>query len=335
MNYNGAQDNRSQKEKLNDFSVLELRASGSVVFEDREPVGYTTRNQNGSNSCVAQTVAKMLEIWDLKDDKNTSVYSATPIYQARLFKAPGMGYVDAFNFTKNKGSFLESDYLSQNISDAVIDATKVDLTKAKLQRPTNYVTVPTDFYAVASEVKRSGAVMVWFKCSYQEWSQDVPQGDSDSEEVRHSVCAVDIISHKGVEYIILEDSWGTWLKESSVPLKAGQRAITKKFFDKHCYFAGAFTTFTYTGGDKPAFTFSKPMKFGERSSDVNKLQKFLIYTKDFPSNQSTTDYFGPITARALVKWQVRSNILDFANEKNLTKIRFGNLSIIEANKQLK
>jgi len=335
MKYNGVKDTRSKKEKLNDFSVLEIRAFGSVTFEEREPVGYTVRNQDGSGSCVAQTVAKMLEVWDLKDDKNTSVYSATPIYQARQVKAPGMGYVDAFSFTINKGSFLESDYLSQNINDAVIDATKIDLTKAKPQRPTNYVTVPTDFYAVATEVKSSGAVMVWFKCSYQEWSQDIPQGDSDSEEVRHSVCAVDIISHKGVEYIIIEDSWGAWLKSSFVPLKEGQRAITKKFFDKHCFFAGDFVAFIYTGGDKPTFTFSKPVKFGERSSEVNKLQKFLVYTKDFPSNKGTTDYFGPITARALVKWQVRNNILDFANEKNLTKIRFGNLSIIEANKQLK
>jgi len=321
--YNGAFDNRTDKEKQQDFRLGEIRASGIVEFEEREPVSYTVRNQDGSGSCVAQTTAKMLEIWDFKNDNDLTVYSATPIYQARLVKQPGMSYIDAFGFSVKKGTFLERDINSQNIDDTAIDATKVDFSKAQTIRPTNYVALPINYYAVASEIDHSGAVMVWIKCSYEEWSQDVPTGNSSSEAVRHSVCAVDKIKWNGIEYIIIEDSWGKWLKKSDLPLKDGQRAITKEFFDKHCYFAGAFTSFSFDGGVKPSWNWKKSMKYGQTSEDIKKFQEVLKYEKFFPSNQECTGFFGGITARATIKWQVAHGMNDFANETDMRKVQAG------------
>ena len=322
-NYKGAFDQRTTQEKTKDFNLAEVKAYGTVIFEEREPVGYTVRNQNGSGSCVAQTVAKMLEVWDYKHDTTPTVYSATPIYKSRTNKPmPGMNYVDGLGHPVKNGVFLEKDVPSQGMSDSVMDNYKV-IAAPQVERPTAYGTVPVDFYAVAQEINDSGAVMLWVKCSYEEWNRDVPTGNSDSEAVRHSVTAVDKILHKGIEYLIVDESWGVWKSSSDVPLKPGQRAITKQFFDKHCFFAGAFTSFDFDGGDKPKYTWKTTMKYGQTSEDIKQLQKVLQYEKFFPSSQECTGYFGGITARALIKWQVSHNMNDFANETDMRKVQAG------------
>lgn len=323
MNYKGAFDQRTTQEKTRDFSLAEVKAYGFVIFEEREPVSYTVRNQNGSGSCVAQTVAKMLEVWDLKHDKSPTIYSATPTYQNRTNKpSPGMNFVDGLGYPVKNGVYSESKVPSQNMSDREMDDYKITV-QPEVEKPTAYGKVPVDFYSVAQEVDDSGACMVWFKCAYDEWNRDVPTGSSDSEAVRHSVTAVDKIMYKGVEYLIIEDSWGVWNSASDVPLKSGQRAITKEFFQKHCYFAGAFTSFDFGGGSKPKWTWKVTMKYGQTSEDIKKLQEALKYEKFFPSNQECTGFFGGITARALIKWQVKHGMNDFANETDMRKVQGG------------
>lgn len=330
IKYNGAFDNRTDKSK--DFQWDEVNTMGAIYFPVRDPVGYTVRNQDGSNSCVAQTAAKMLEIWDFKHDATPTVYSATPIYKNRSNKpAVGMSGVDAFSYPIKNGTWLEKDIPSQEMNDEQMDNSTA-AANAQVERPTAYLVMPIDFYAVASEIDKSGAVMLWFKCSYEEWCQDVPSGNSGSEAVRHSVCAVDKITWKGNEYIIIEDSWGTWQNISDVPLKSGQRAITKYFFDKHCYFAGCFTTFSFDGTAKPHHTWSKSMKYGQTSEDIKQLQEVLKYEGYFPSNQKSTGFFGGITAKALIKWQVANGMNDFAKETSMYKVQAGPKSIALLNK---
>lgn len=323
MNYLGAFDTRTVQEKTRDFNLAEVKAYGSVIFEEREPISYTTRNQDGSGSCVKQTASKMGEVWVKRKTGKTKVLSATPGYKARSNAPhPGMNHIDGLGYDVKNGLLLESDIPSQNMSDSQMDNATFTL-KPITERPTAYGTVPTEFYAVASEIDDSGAVMLWFKCSYDEWSRDVPTGVSDSEAVRHSVCAVDKIKWNGIEYIIIEDSWGKWLKKSDLPLKDGQRAITKEFFDKHCYFAGAFTSFSFDGGVKPSWNWKKSMKYGQTSEDIRKFQEVLKYEKFFPSNQECTGFFGGITARATIKWQVARGMNDFANETDMRKVQAG------------
>lgn len=345
--YLGAVDTRSDTDKARDFSMAEIKTYGVVTFESREPIGYTVRNQDGSGSCVAQTTAKMEEIWDYRHDNDPTIYSATPIYQNRRNRpTPGMNYVDALGYPINKGVFLESNVPSQNMSDGDMDALEFNTGLVQPERPTAYGIVPTDFYAVAQEIQDTGAVMMWVKCSYEEWCQDIPAGNSGSEAVRHSITAVDKIMWAGTEYNIVEDSWGTWQKNSDIPLKPGQRAITKQFFDQHCYFAGAFTAFDFVGGLKPRYQWTVSLRYGQGSDKVNETdivrrkqqkdikawQEVLKYEKFFPSNQECTGYFGGITARATVKWQIAHKFYDFQNETDMRRVTVGPKSIREANR---
>ena len=311
-----------------------ITASGST-FEEREPVNYTVRDQNGSGSCVAQTVAKMLEIADYANDKELTVYSATPIYQNRSNKPQaGMIGVEALNFPIDNGMYLEKDAPSQNLSDEIMDVMLYEISKKGKDAPVEKVLIPTDFYKVAAAVKNNDSAMLWFKCSYDEWSRDIPSGNSNSEAVRHSVTAVDTISENGVEYIIIEDSWGKWLKGSNLRLKNGQRAITKAFFDKHCYFAACYVKWTYYQTVNPVrYMFAHIMKKGSSDPDVKMLQDRLRELGYFPGNVKSTGFYGNITADAVYKWQIASNVAPLAELNLLRGARFGNKSLNKINTQ--
>lgn len=327
--YNGAFDDRSPEEKSKDFKWSEVSVLGEIKLEERGPkYSYTQRFQDGSGSCVAQSTAKMLEIWDFKHDNSPTVYSATPIYQKRMNR-PGAGMVgvDALGLASDGNVFLEKDAVSQNLDDIGIDAVVYEAGKKQPEHPINYLVMPIAFDVVVQETQNVGATMVWFKSSQTEWFMDVPTGDSTSEAIRHSTVAVDAILWKGIEYIIIEDSYGRWDIKSDLPLKPGQRAISRAFFEKHCFFAAAFTAFHFDGGDKPKYYWAHPMVYGDKSEDVKQLQNVLKYEKFFPSDQESTGFFGGITAKALVKWQVSHGFLDFQHETDMRKVRAGSKSI--------
>lgn len=79
--------------------------------------------------------------------------------------------------------------------------------------------------------------------------------------------------------------------------------------------------------------FTKPLTYGMQDPDVVMLQQKLQKQGFFPKNVNCTGYFGDITARAVKAWQVANGLMDFANETNLKKIRFGEKSIAKLNKQ--
>lgn len=332
IKYNGLSDKRTDKEKAQDFLWNEVNVSGTTTLEERAPISYTPRTQNGSSSCVAQSVAKMLEVFDFRHDSTATVYSATPIYQNRKNKPePGMIGIDALKLAVKGNVYLEKDVPSQNINDTQIDTAVIDESKKRKERPTNYIVLPNDFDLVIQQIRSTGCVMIWNSSDYHEWCKKVPTGNSDNNSVRHSVVAVDAILFENKEYIIIEDSWGTFEDNSNIPLKENQRAITREYFNKHIFFCATFDSFVFDGGQKPTYNFYTTMKFGDNHPMVNQLQKMLVHEQFFPSNKTTTNYFGVITARALKAWQLKHGIEDFKDEKDMTKIRFGEKSKKVAN----
>ena len=54
----------------------------------------------------------------------------------------------------------------------------------------------------------------------------------------------------------------------------------------------------------------QPLKYGSRGPEVTKLQQMLKDAGFFPQSQSTTEYFGPITEKALKEYQKSKGILN-------------------------
>lgn len=308
----------------------EVAGDVEVLFEERKPKMFKQRFQISSSSCVAQTHAKMLEV----ESGGVNVYTALPCYNERSNK-PGLGMIanDALSYPTKRGTELESKIPSQYMNEYQMNNTKYDDSEFVKMKATP-INIPIDFYAVARAIKQNKSVMLFIKDSYNGWCRDIPTGASKSEDFRHAVAGVDIIKYKGIEYIIIEDSAGTWVKTSDIPLGAGQRAITKEYFNSHVYFAGGWVNFEYTESKilkKDKFKFTKPMVFGEQSDDIRRMQILLQKLGLFPSNKPTTGRYLEVTRRAVKSFQIKYAVDNMAVINNLNGKRAGDKTIAKLN----
>ena len=298
-------DTRTEEERANDYKFSEIASAiEPVVWVEKSQSQwrkFPIFSQDGSGSCVAQTLRKLygVYLW-----LNTGVWvdlSASHIYQRRVNKpAGGMSGVDAFKIAQ-AGTTLEQFAPSENMSDSQMDAVKVIPFMEKIGEAFKlgaYVIVsPTDIDTIASIIQKTGkAVMVWFYFTYPEWT-NVPTVKypnlslTAQSTLRHSVAAVDFTLYQGKKALIIDDSWG------NTTAMNGQRVITEDFFKARNWFAAHFQNFAF-----------------EESSDVIKprydgsiisLQKCLRHEGLFPTNIAFTENLGPITKSAISKFQIK------------------------------
>lgn len=325
-------DMRPEEEKEKDYKFEEIVASVSPVTWVEKPKNqwrsFPIFNQNGSGSCVSQTMAKMMGILYWLKNNDYVHFSATHIYQRRVNKpSSGMGGIDVFKIAQD-GATLEELVPSQNLSDSVMDETVIANYKeevGKIFKIGNYITLPIkDIETVASVIQTTQKpVMVWFYFEIPEWSKDVPVisnpnlNASAPETARHSVTAVDYTLYNGKKALIIEDSWGTYGSFN------GQRIITEDFYKERNFFAAYTMNFKFDEKpevtpkviEKPKYTFNINMQFGHRSNDVKQLQEVLKYEGLFPQNIESSGYYGAVTQKAVQKFQLKYQIVK--NESSL------------------
>lgn len=313
-------DKRSPEERAKDYQFKELVSSAAPVTWVEKPQEtwrkFPIFNQDGSGSCVAQTMAKMMGIlyW-LKNDTYVH-YSATHIFQRRSNRPEsGMAGVDAFNIAQ-KGVTLEVLTPSQNMNDSQMDTTVIEKYKedvGAIFQIGNYLQLPIkNIETVASVIEvTKKPVMTWFYFDRNEWSKNVPTVDIPGldlyapETGRHSVTAVDYTLHQGKKALIIEDSWGFWNGFT------GQRVINEDFFFARNWFNGYTMNFKFDEAVivKPQHTFLVDMEFGQTSEEIKFLQDVLKYEGLFPSNTDSTGYFGAVTQKAVQEFQLKYKIV--------------------------
>lgn len=325
-------DIRPEEEKAQDFKLEELvSSSDAVVWEIKKQWRkFPIYDQNGSGSCVAQTVAKMLGIMYWQLNKEYVHFSATHLYQRRVNKpAGGMIGVDAGKLA-TEGVTLEVLVPSQKMTDKQMDAVFIEEYKKQVGiifKASKYVQLATaDIDKIASTIQKTGKpVMVWYYFESPEWTATPQVKKSISltadSTARHSVTAVDftILSKEhtsdktlwGKKALIIEDSWGTKYGEK------GQRFITEDFHKARNWFALYFTSFKFDEGDvtnRPRYTFTQDMFFDPKAPvtygnpDVIALQNVLKFEGLFPTNVENTGYFGAVTKKASSDFQVKYGI---------------------------
>lgn len=312
-------DERSEAEKAKDFKFSEIVASvAPVVWTEKLSTAwrkFPIFNQDSSGSCVAQTMAKLLGVLYWLKNGVYVHFSATHLYQRR-FNAPagGMGGTDAFDIAQ-KGITLEVLTPSQDMNDTQMDGIKIEPYKddvGKIFRIGNYIVGPNkDLETVASIIQTTGkAVMVWYYFNYDEWT-DVPKvlrtldvyGASTS---RHSVTAVDFTLYQGKKCLIIEDSWGPNFG------KGGQRIITEEFHNTRNWFTAHPMNFNFEipiVPPTPTFTFTKTMKIGDQNNEVKQLQLYLQKLGFYPVNSTATGYFGGVTRKAVIAFQLARGLV--------------------------
>jgi len=316
--------NATKEDELMNYRHEEIVANAlAVSFSETSPERwkvYPVRDQNGSGTCVAQTIAKMAGI--LREQKTGEYveYSATPVYQKRINKPQaGMIGTDALDIWRNDGVTLEHLVPSQKLTDAQIDlqnVTDYERDIAEISRLENYVILPAGNFerAVSTMVATGKPLMVWIWGEYDEWSVDVPKilhdGNLYDATVRHSVTATGNIGiYKGQIGFTIEDSWG-----SRGINGLGVRWITKEWFEKRNYFIAypiAFKTYEEMGIDpaKPKYSFTRNLEYGMTGDvDVIALQNILKYEGLFPANVDSTGNYYEITRKAVLAWQEKHGV---------------------------
>lgn len=301
-------DTRTEAEKAKDYKFGEIvSAVEPVVWKEKSPEQwrkFPIFNQNGSGSCVAQTLRKLygVYLW-----LRTGVWvdiSASHIYQRRVNRpSAGMGGTDVFTIGQ-KGTTLNSFAPSDNMSDSQMDAVNVIPFMAKIGETFklgNYIVVsPTDIDTVASIIQATGkAVMVWFYFRNDEWT-DTPTVKYPALDLyaastaRHSVAAVDFALVNGKKCLIIDDSWGL------AYAMQGQRVITEDFFIKRNFFAAHFQNFAFE-----ELTTPKPHYL---PGNTVSLQECLKHYGTFPTNVASSGVFGEVTKKAVSQFQVKEGL---------------------------
>lgn len=309
-------DNRPQSEKDKDWIAEEVFAFAPDVSPFRPVTSqsdwakYQIRNQDGSGSCVANTIAKMLEVKRAKEKGDSIKFSHAPTYINRVNKPQGgMVGTDALGLAVKLSSCKETDFPSENMSDAQLDALKMPANFEELNnlvRPTNYVTLPRSFDYVAKMINQEGCAMIWVDTSRACYQRDIPVVGGKNGGVRHSITGVDAIVLNGVEYIVIEDSWGKFGQYN------GQRLLSREFFNDAVFFCAVLTKFEYDIKPEQAplvkIPFEKVMRFGEKSTEVQRYQNFLKSKGLFPTNAQSTGFYGNVTAKATYAFQVKYSV---------------------------
>lgn len=323
-------DTRSPQEQLKDYLFTEaVTEPESVEWIEKDPKDwrkFPIFDQNGSGSCVAQTMAKLLGILYWLKNKDYVHFSATDIYQRRANKPyAGMAGVDAFNIAR-QGVTLEVLAPSQKLTDEQMDSVVLEQYKREVGnvfKIENYLVMPVgDIDIIASTIKKTGkGVMVWFYFSDgltpKEWTE-VPEvkhpnlSVSGSKTARHSVTAVDYTLYKGQKALIIEDSWGIGHALN------GQRVITEDFFTARNFFAaypiGFDFGYKYTP-DKPEYEFDNDLEFSNKftrpNDDVVALQDILKFEGLFPVNIESSGFYGAITAKAVDAFQRKHKVAPY------------------------
>lgn len=339
-------DTRDEVEKLSDFKQSELvSAFVAPVWKEKtldQCRNFPIFNQDGSGSCVAQTMAKLLGINYYNDNGTYVHFSATHIYQRRANKpSSGMGGIDVFEIAR-KGVTLEELVPSQNMSDTAMDSTEIASYKqqvGEIFKSGNYIFLNNgDIDQVASTIEATKkGVMIWIFAQYDEWTEVPailnPSLTKENAPIRHSIAVVDYMLYNGKKALVIEDSWGVGYG------KGGRRIITEDFFKARNYFAGYVVNFKFGEVFVPViekpYYFNMNMQFVESTSDplhlgqkdeVIQLQKVLQKQGYFPSNVDCTGYYGAITAKAVLAYQIANRIDDIDTLKKLKGHYFGGKS---------
>jgi hypothetical protein len=309
-------DNRPQQEKDWDNKFGETVRTPSpvkwITKNKNEWRKFKKQDQDGSGSCVAQTIRKIAGVGYWLKKGVYIDFSATDIYQRRSNR-PGQGMIGAEAFVlASEGITLNELVPSDLMSDDAMDSEDIDRQENEVgdvfsigDKGNSGIELPVrDIEAIASVIQETGkAVMVWFYFGRNgEWWREKPvivsPGLSFSSADKHSVAAVDFTLVDGEKCLIIEDSAGP---ETGVD-GGHQRIITESFYKVRNWFARYAMNFRFEigGDDRPKHTFTKYLyqtKDIQYDDDVVSFQDILKYEGLFPVNLKSSGWFGSITAK--------------------------------------
>jgi len=300
-----------------DYDLREI-ASAPVVswVEKTEFRDFPIFNQDGSFSCVANAVAKLLGIENHLEEGKFISLSARDIYSRRTnFPQEGMYFRDAMEIGNKYGATIEQLMPSQDLDEVNMnlsnDRTYTSEYTAKIFKGGSFISIPRDIESIASVIQKGKAVLLGFIFDMNEWDKEFPtQATISTLAYSHGVAGVDYGLIKGKKYIVIDDSWGYNRG------KNGQRFISEEFIQMRCttawYFENLVNKEAVDGPDN--YKFLNDLELGMKNEEVKILQVLLQQMGFFPIGQECTGYYGGITMAAVIAFQLKYGIIKSKDE---------------------
>ena len=302
-------DPRSNKEKKKDYRASELASAKPINWEEKSWKSFTERNQHRTGTCVAQTMAKLLEINEKTETKGTVVFSASPIYAKRSNRpSEGMWLQNALDIVKNFGTTTEERIKSQMLkSDKAVEEEAEKWTEEDKEIAEKYGIVAygfeqKDLDRIASHAEEGPGIAMIFNSTREEWATMYPFVDPTAlpkdKNIYHCVTVVDYGLIKGKKYLKVEDS--AHFDKKSV------RYITDEFLQKRCTGLGIlFDRDNDWKPELPKHSFKDILYFGMREDEEVKILQDILKKEDvgFPITTDSTGNYFEITRKAVQKFQ--------------------------------
>ena len=330
-------DPRSPLEQERDFVAEEVFSFPKIDWrakDQNEWPEYPIFDQDGSSSCAAQTIAKVLGIENVLEEGKFVFYSARDIYTRRKnFPDKGMYYQNAMEIGYKYGATLEQLMPSQKLGEDQMnfsgDRRTIDEQVALVGKGGNYFRVPIDIDRIASIISSHPLrkpVAIGIRFGSGEWNREVPILKGTVTPYYHAITAIDFLLWKGKKALLIDDSWGTRTGFE------GKRIVTEDWFKaKRITNAWAFKKLenTWREDEKPAgfsHKFEKDLWYGMWNKEVEFLQEALRFLELFPTNAVTSGYYGTITANAVQTFQERYRVASLQQIRKLEGRQVGPLT---------
>lgn len=298
-------DTRSDIDKEKDYVHEEVAPQAVPLKWNRgieEWPKYSVRDQDGSSSCVGQAIAKALETI------TGVVESAHPIYRRRRnYPNLGMWLQDGGDIMRHLGTTTEAIDPSQKMSEQQMNA---DIFVQTPLTEMMYITADfKDIDTLATAIETQKHCIITINSDYQEWDNLKPVVLPQPTTFGHAICATYYFTDEyGKKCLGIDESWG--LKQIT------QRVITEDFLIKRATGAMYFVpVIPVPSPPKPVFHFFNPLEYGQTNYGIKNLQDILKYESLFPANIVSSGFYGEITRKAVLAFQIKHNVdtLDILN----------------------
>lgn len=287
-------------------------------FDIRKKLGreLSSKNQGSSGSCGGQAVGYLTEaILDSQEASARSVYN-------KCFYPNGGGSTETglMNTVINIGVDRETDTVSyENGNPPSEDFMRTPDSNPSFIRGLRPVYIEVDFDSMATAILQNNGIIIGIAGQDNgTWLSPEPKPPTN-RSWNHWVYAGFAGMRNGKKCIGFKNSWGPTVGEN------GWQYI---YEDYEPYLFCAWSM-VYNNKNKPVYNFTKPLSFGQSSSDIKALQDVLRFEGLFTN--VSTGYFGPLTASAVLAFQKKHKVSTVKDLNDLQGRRVGPLTLKKLN----
>lgn len=310
-------DTRTLEEKKRDYLHEETSGAGVAPLQDpfSNPIlkesPYPTEDQYRTSACVAYCSCLAKSATRMRATDKFQRLSKLFVYRHRRnFPGEGSSISNIFGVLKTYGAPLFASVptpFNASETDAnTVEISGQDYVEAEIfgDDGDEYYTFtnPKDFEEIARVAQSGFAVAILIYATYDEWATDRvtvkhPELPKKTAPIRHGVTVLPKSGHwyNGKRYVTIQDS----AHFGGISL----RHVSEDFLMSRCYYAMYWKNVSFVGsGERPEYTYTKVIRYGNRGHKVKMVQRLLIAEGLLPDD-CATGYFGGRTLVAIRAFQ--------------------------------